>query len=337
MVGTDGVTRVQVYAQDGKLLYIAPSGGTPTKYVYMRNHVLAEVSGSTVTYSHTDALGSPVAQTNAAGAILNRTRYEPYGYIVAGTPRTIGFTGHVNDNDTGLVYMQQRYYDAFAGRFLGVDPVIVDSNIGRNFNRYNYAFNNPYRYIDPDGRESSELLNDLWRGTETVLTGGYGHRVQDAINNGNYAAATGYTLMGTAYGLMNVATLGQGSTVSTVQRVTSTSVLATAGMKATQEVYAGTIIPKSFEFLAGRTNIWVHPNATKHMAEYATSLTNKGVSPEVVNLTSQIQLKSLQTAIAAATHGGIPFNKIINSGGWELRFSQKADDKLPVLIHALQN
>jgi RHS repeat-associated protein len=153
VVGTDGVTRVQVYAQDGKLLYVAPSGGTPTKYVYMRNHVLAEVSGSTVTYNHTDALGSPVAQTNAAGAILSRTRYEPYGYIVAGTPRTIGFTGHVNDNDTGLVYMQQRYYDAFAGRFLSVDPVVTNANSGANFNRYFYAANSPYNFRDPDGRE----------------------------------------------------------------------------------------------------------------------------------------------------------------------------------------
>jgi len=155
VVGTDGVTRVQVYAQDGKLLYTAASGGTATKYIYLRNHVLAEVNGATVTYSHTDALGSPVAQTNAAGAVLNRTRYEPYGYIVAGTPRTIGFTGHVNDNDTGLVYMQQRYYDAVAGRFLGVDPVVTDANSGNSFNRYAYAVNNPYTYIDPDGRSTN--------------------------------------------------------------------------------------------------------------------------------------------------------------------------------------
>jgi RHS repeat-associated protein len=162
VVGTDGVTRVQVYAQDGKLLYVAPSGGTPTKYVYMRNHVLAEVSGSTVTYNHTDALGSPVAQTNAAGAILSRTRYEPYGYIVAGTPRTIGFTGHVNDNDTGLVYMQQRYYDAFAGRLLGVDPVVTDPQTGSSFNRYAYASNSPYRYTDPDGRTPLDVGFLIW-------------------------------------------------------------------------------------------------------------------------------------------------------------------------------
>ncbi|MGI4719844.1 MAG: RHS repeat-associated core domain-containing protein [Janthinobacterium lividum] len=162
VVGTDGVTRVQVYAQDGKLLYVAPSGRTATKYVYLRNHVLAEVTGAAVTYDHTDALGSPVAQTNAAGAVLSRTRYEPYGYMVAGTPRTIGFTGHVNDNDTTLVYMQQRYYDAFAGRFLGVDPVVTDAETGGSFNRYTYANDNPYKYVDPDGRQkrSAEAFGD---------------------------------------------------------------------------------------------------------------------------------------------------------------------------------
>ncbi|MGI4719843.1 MAG: RHS repeat-associated core domain-containing protein, partial [Janthinobacterium lividum] len=170
VVGTDGVTRVQVYAQDGKLLYVAPSGGTATKYVYLRNHVLAEVTGATVTYDHTDALGSPVAQTNAAGAVLSRTRYEPYGYMVAGTPRTIGFTGHVNDNDTTLVYMQQRYYDAFAGRFLGVDPVVTDADTGGSFNRYSYARNSPYAYIDPDGRDViGYLVKLLDNGGKVVL------------------------------------------------------------------------------------------------------------------------------------------------------------------------
>jgi hypothetical protein len=33
----------------------------------------------------TDALGSPVAHTNQAAAELNRTRFEPYGYMAGGT------------------------------------------------------------------------------------------------------------------------------------------------------------------------------------------------------------------------------------------------------------
>lgn len=73
---------------------------------------------------------------------------------VAGTAiPTIGFTGHVNDADTGLTYMQQRYYDPVAGRFLSEDTVLTDANTGKSFNRYVYASNNPYKYIDPDGRQ----------------------------------------------------------------------------------------------------------------------------------------------------------------------------------------
>ena len=48
--------------------------------------------------------------------------------------------------------MQQRYYDPVALRFLSPDPVDVSTTDGSNFNRYWYANNNPYRFIDPDGR-----------------------------------------------------------------------------------------------------------------------------------------------------------------------------------------
>jgi RHS repeat-associated protein len=58
----------------------------------------------------------------------------------------------VNDPETGLVYMQQRYYDPIAGRFLSVDPVTTNAKTGSHFNRYVYADNNPYKYTDPDGR-----------------------------------------------------------------------------------------------------------------------------------------------------------------------------------------
>lgn len=41
------------------------------------------------------------------------------------------------------------------------DPVAADPNTGASFNRYAYANNNPYKYIDPDGRESTFMLNRM--------------------------------------------------------------------------------------------------------------------------------------------------------------------------------
>ncbi|MEA5668065.1 RHS repeat-associated core domain-containing protein [Stenotrophomonas sp. MH1] len=108
---------------------------------------------TTVEYIHTDALGSPVAVTNASGNVIEREVYEPYGSPITRPPSDQpGFTGHVADSLTGLTYMQQRYYDPQVGRFLSVDPVTAYSNPVGAFNRYWYANNNPYRFTDPDGR-----------------------------------------------------------------------------------------------------------------------------------------------------------------------------------------
>lgn len=111
-----------------------------------------QAQGKTVTYIHTDALGSPVLETNQAGQVVRRVDYRAYGEEVLDGPQEgPGYTGHYRDTGTGLVYMQQRYYDPAIGRFLSVDPVGVVLESGANFNRYKYGENNPYGYVDPDG------------------------------------------------------------------------------------------------------------------------------------------------------------------------------------------
>jgi RHS repeat-associated protein len=160
----DGTYQVQMYSPAGQLLFGTRQNGmilTSIRYIYLAGKVIARSSNQSrgATYLHTDALGSPVAMTNSTGTLVNRTRYEPYGNAAAGAiPADLGFTGHVNDVSTGLVYMQQRYYDPVVGRFLTVDPVVTDADSGRGFGRYHYAENNPYRYTDPDGRASWETV-----------------------------------------------------------------------------------------------------------------------------------------------------------------------------------
>lgn len=169
MVRTDGSSRLSAYGLDGKLRFSWDSTKGSTRYVHLGGRLVAEHGETSVTYVHTDALGSPVARTNASRTVLERTRYEPYGSTVAGStnPTGVGFTGHVNDADTGLVYMQQRYYDPVLGRFLSVDPVVADAQTGALFGRYHYAFNNPFKFRDPDGR--LPVLDST-----TILDVGYG-------------------------------------------------------------------------------------------------------------------------------------------------------------------
>ena len=122
----------------------------------------------TVTYVYTDPQGTPLAEADAHGNITATFDYTPYGNQAMGTPPNgPGYTGHVNDRDTGLVYTQARYYDPAVGRFLSADPMVPSPGNTFNFNRYDYASNNPIINIDPDGRQST-MGAGIWAG-EAVM------------------------------------------------------------------------------------------------------------------------------------------------------------------------
>jgi RHS repeat-associated protein len=58
----------------------------------------------------------------------------------------------------GLSYFGARWYDPALGRFMGVDPVGFSEANLHSFNRYAYANNNPYKFVDPDGRNPLSVL-----------------------------------------------------------------------------------------------------------------------------------------------------------------------------------
>ena len=154
------------------------------------------LSGSSCTLAGTATQAATASFSCASGALsgayclnaLSRTRYEAYGGTAAGAvPNGLGFTGHVNDADSGLVYMQQRYYDSIAGRFLSVDPIVTDANTGSGFNVYEYAQSNPYKYTDPDGRMDAQICTPACGGLSGSIWGSMGSMAQRATPLGSGA------------------------------------------------------------------------------------------------------------------------------------------------------
>ena len=68
------------------------------------------------------------------------------------------YRGYIYDNETGLYYLQLRYYDPITGRFLNSDDTqyIITNVLSSNL--YTYCLNNPISYVDYNGRVASATI-----------------------------------------------------------------------------------------------------------------------------------------------------------------------------------
>jgi RHS repeat-associated protein len=135
----------------GQLVEQGPTG--LTKYYYAGPLLVAKRINTTPVWFHQDHLGSVRLMTSAAGAKVAGYDYAPFGAAVSASAQVAndrGYGGHATD-DTGLVYMNARYYDPQLGRFLSPDNFVPASESSQALNRYAYVYNNPISNTDPTG------------------------------------------------------------------------------------------------------------------------------------------------------------------------------------------
>jgi RHS repeat-associated protein len=118
-------------------------------------------------YYHGDHLGSSNMITDAYGAIYQHLEYFPYGETwieeggsYGGNTPGYKFTGKELDPETGLYYYGARYYDPALSRWISADPAFESYLNGKRIYKslslslYSYAFQNPLKFIDPDGNRA---------------------------------------------------------------------------------------------------------------------------------------------------------------------------------------
>ncbi|RPF54150.1 RHS repeat-associated protein [Aquisalibacillus elongatus] len=114
-------------------------------------------------YYHYDGMSSVSELTDRHGDIIERYRYDAFGGLMTGITapyNTNNYTGHQYDQDTGLIDMQARTYDAKIGRFLQEDTYQGTLDTPLSQNRYAYVMNDPVNYWDPTGNVPEALTDE---------------------------------------------------------------------------------------------------------------------------------------------------------------------------------
>lgn len=111
---------------------------------------LLDANGNEVVSYHYNAWGEIISTTASTTGMLNTlAKYNPLRY-----------RGYVYDRETGLYYLQSRYYNPEIGRFINADDL---SNLGIDgtiisYNMFAYCGNNPVVYADSYGESFSIVL-----------------------------------------------------------------------------------------------------------------------------------------------------------------------------------
>jgi RHS repeat-associated protein len=180
----------------------APS--SPTKeYGYRGGQLLIVAEGSSAKWLIGDHLGTPRMVIDRTGDLTGanqviRHDYLPFGEEIgagvgirttangyAGDTVRQKFTGKERDSETGLDYFEARYYAGKQGRFTspdefsgGPDDLFDFADLAsenptfygnpfepQSLNKYQYCYNNPLGYTDPDGHG----IETLWDAANVAL------------------------------------------------------------------------------------------------------------------------------------------------------------------------
>ena len=152
---TNGVTTSHVY--DGSDIVYEKKGSDTYVYIRGLELIASKKNDGEFEYYHHDVHGSVIAKTNSNGQ-TDVYEYDAFGNMestsTTDTENPFKYCGEYVDEETGFVYLRNRYYDPSIGCFTTIDPAMDGDNW------YVYCANNPVSYCDPSGLSITSSKDD---------------------------------------------------------------------------------------------------------------------------------------------------------------------------------
>ena len=149
----NGTVTNYLYEYDKVVLETDGQGNETAQNVYGTN-LLSRKSGNETLYYMYNGHGDVTSLLDNIGAIAGTYYYDAFGNILEQTgdlENNITYAGYQYDAETGLYYLNARYYDSKIARFLSEDTYTGDPNDPLSLNLYTYCHNEPIMYWDPTG------------------------------------------------------------------------------------------------------------------------------------------------------------------------------------------
>ena len=115
------------------------------EYLFVKNiqgdilYVYSSTGNKLVSYVY-DAWGNIISTTYSNGGGTSAARFNPFTY-----------RGYYRDSETGMYYLNSRYYNPKMGRFISADAYVSTGQGLLGYNMYAYCGNNPVNRIDSEG------------------------------------------------------------------------------------------------------------------------------------------------------------------------------------------
>ena len=213
-----------------ELEFFYDESGSPYAFSYKSSATATPV----MYYYVTNLQGDVVNILNASGSTVASYSYNAWGKVLTATGtmaavNPLRYRGYYYDTDTGLYYLQSRYYDPEICRFINADALVNQSSV-LGYNLFAYCCNNPVSMTDTAGNLPFFAITAAIGAVVGAVVGG----IVAAKNDGNIWAGIGIgaaagALIGTGAGIAASAALA-GSIVATTGAVAAggSTLIATA-------------------------------------------------------------------------------------------------------------